>query len=288
MAKTEAPTFFAHWRGVFVGAAKQWIADHAPTLGSSLAYYTLFSLVPLLLFAITIVGMVFGSEGARAGVLGELRQTIGTDVAKAIEAILQKAEEEGGSTITLFGVGLLLFGASGGFVELQDALNLIWKVPNAAGPGIRGFLRARLSSLIAVVGMGFLLLASLVLSSVISIAGRLGGPTTVWQFINAGVSLGLITLVLALVYRLLPDCEVHWSDVWGGAFTAALLFTLGKQLFSLFLSHASAASLYGSTVAVVLLWVYYSSMILLFGAEVAHEHAVRSKPLAPVNGPVHP
>lgn len=280
-------SFFTHWRDVFQEAAQQWVANRAMTLGSSLAYYVLFSLAPLLLFAIALAGVVFGGEQARASVVGELHDTLGSDVASAIEAILENATTGGATTVTLFGLGLLLFGASGAFVELQSALNQIWKVQGTATSGILAFLRARLLSISAVVGMGFLLLVSLVLSSVLAIVGRFVGGAFVWQVVNTLVSLGLITLVFALVYRLLPDAEVRWADVWGGALTAALLFTVGKQLFSLYLSRAGVASMYGSaaSVVVVLLWVYYSALILLFGAEVAHTHAVRSRPPGPGPSP---
>jgi membrane protein len=275
-----AAAFFTHWRDVVVDAARQWAEDRAMTLGSSLAYYTLFSLAPLVLFAIALAGVVFGAEQARAGVLDELRDTLGADVAGAIEAVLRNADAAGASTVTVFGLAVLLFGASGAFVELQAALNQIWKAQPAQTSGVWGFVRARLLSISAVVGMGFLLLVSLVLSSALSIVGKLFGGALAWQAVNVVVSLGMITAVFALVYRLLPDAEIRWSDVWGGALAAALLFTLGKQLFSLYLAQAGVASMYGSaaSVVVVLLWVYYSSLILLFGAEVAHAHAIRVRP----------
>lgn len=280
-------SFFSHWAGVFRDAGQQWVADRAMTLGSSLAYYTLFSLAPLLLFAIALAGAVFGGDHARAGVIGELHDTLGADVASAIEAILENANTGGATKATLFGVAMLLFGASGAFVELQSALNQIWKVKETPSTsGIVGFLRGRLLSISAVVGMGFLLLVSLVLSSALSIVGRFAGGAFAWQVVNTVVSLGLISLVFASVYRLLPDAEVRWSDVRAGALTAALLFTVGKQLFSLYLSQAGVASMYGSaaSVVVVLLWVYYSALILLFGAEVAHAQAVRSRGGSPIGG----
>ncbi len=271
--------FLGHWALVLADACKQWMADRAMTLGSSLAYYTLFSLAPLLLFAISLSGLVFGGDQARTGIIQELNDTLGADVALAIDAILHGAKEGRATTVTLFGLGMLLFGASGAFVELQSALNLIWKVKEPPSGGIAEFFRARMLSIGAVVGMGFLLLVSLVLSSGLSIAGRFAGDAVSWQVVNVIVSLGLITLVFALVYRLLPDAFITWDEVWGGALVAALLFTLGKQIFSLYLSQAGVTSMYGSagSVIVVLLWVYYSALILLFGAEVAHAHAALRK-----------
>lgn len=272
--------FFWHWRDVFVEAAKEWVNDRAMTLGSSLAYYTLFSLAPLILFAVALVGFIFGADQARSGVLDELRLTLGDDVAGAIDAMLRNADKAGASTVTVFGVVVLLFGASGAFVQLQAALNQIWRTEGAPSSGVWGFVRARLMSISAVVGMGFLLLVSLLLSSALSIIGRFVGGALAWQAVNVVVSLGMITLVFALVYRLLPDADVRWSDVWGGALVGALLFTLGKQMFSLYLAQAGVTTMYGSaaSVVVLLLWVYYSSLILLFGAEVAHAHTVRSRP----------
>lgn len=269
----------AHWWHVFIDAGKAWIDDRAMTLGSSLAYYTLFSLAPLLLFSIALAGFVFGDEHARTGIVRELRETLGPEVADSIEAILLNASASGATSATLFGLGILLFGASGVFVELRAALNLIWKVPTETTSGIIAFIRDRFLSLTAVFAMGFLLLVSLVLSSVLTIVGNYAPALSVWQTVNTFASLGLITLVFACIYRLLPDAVVLWSDVWGGAFTAALLFTLGKRLFALYLSQAGVKSMYGSaaSVVVILLWVYYSSLILLYGAEISHAHAMRSR-----------
>ncbi|MFO0842669.1 MAG: YihY/virulence factor BrkB family protein [Gemmataceae bacterium] len=223
-----AGAFFPHWRDVLVEAAKEWVNDRAMTLGSSLAYYTLFSMAPLILFAVALAGFIFGADEARAGVLDELRLTLGDDVAGAIDAVLQNADKAGATTVTVFGVVVLLFGASGAFVELQGALNQIWKAEGAPTSGVWSFVRTRLLSISAVVGMGFLLLVSLVLSSALSIVGRFAGAALAWQAVNVVVSLGMITLVFAMVYRLLPDAEVRWSDVWGGALVAAALVHPGQ------------------------------------------------------------
>jgi membrane protein len=288
---TRFPALWRWWE-VFKDAAGNWSSDQAMTLGASLAYYTLFSLAPLVLISVVLIGVVLGnSERARAGVLAELHDTLGADVADAIETLLNNANTSGSVSFTAFGVLMLLFGASGAFVQLQDALNRIWKAEGRQSSGVWEWVRARLLSLSAVLGTGFLLLVSLVVSSTLAIAGRFFSGTipfgaAFWWVVNFGVSLALITCLFALVFRLLPDAEVAWSDVWVGAFVSAALFTLGKYLFSVYLARSGVTSMYGSaaSVVVVLLWVYYSSLILLFGAEVAHSQAA----LRPAHGEERP
>jgi membrane protein len=278
---TGALPWLTHWWQVLKDAGVNWVGDRAMTLGSSLAYYTLFSLAPLLLISVILIARVLGSDRARSGVLAELHNTLGSEVAGAIETLLTNAAKGNGATFTILGLATLLFGASGAFVELQDALNRIWKTEGKKSSGVWDFLRTRMLSISAVLSTGFLLLVSLIISSALSIVGGLfagdavPGGTVLWQGVNLAVSLGLITCLFALVFRLLPDAPVAWSDVWGGAFLSAALFTVGKYLFSVYLAKSGVTTMYGSaaSVVVVLLWVYYSSLILLFGAEVAHSHA---------------
>jgi membrane protein len=272
--------FLSTWWSVLKDAAGNWTSDRAMTWGSSLAYYTLFSLAPLILIAIALIGLVFGPDRARTGVLVEIRQTVGAETARAIETIVTNVDQGGVTAASLFGLVSLLFGASGAFVELQDALNHIWKTDTRPSGGVWAFVKQRLLSITAVIGTGFLLLVSLVVSSVLSVLGSVAsgavpGGALLWQGVNFLVSLGLITCLFALIYRLLPDAPVAWRDVWGGALLAALLFSLGKHLFGLYLSELGVTSMYASaaSVVVVLLWVYYSSLILLFGAEVTHSYA---------------
>lgn len=269
------------WRRILADAARNWLADKVPTLGSSLAYYALFSLAPLFLISVAILGMILGAEQARTGALTQMRDLVGEETTRALESIVSNAGRTGGTTATLFGVGMLLFGASGVFVELQGAMNRIWKVDDRVTSGLWAFLRERAFSLAAVLGVGVVLLVSLVLSSTLSVlAGLFPGEAFVggvlaWQTLNVAVSLGLITGLFALLYRLVPDTEVAWSDTWAGAFVAAVLFSVGKQLFGLYLGQVGIRSLYGSaaSVVIILVWVYFSSMILLFGAEVAYSYA---------------
>jgi membrane protein len=262
-------------------AARAWSADKAPQMGAALAYYTIFSLAPLLLIAIGVAGLVFGEEAARGEILQQIEGTVGRPTAEAVEAMLSNARADTGKGMTLVGLITLLFGASGVFIQLQDALNVIWKV-HAKSSGVRGFVRDRLLSFLVVAGTGFLLLVSVVLSSLLAALNKyltpssLPGGVALWQGLHALVSLGIITLLFAMIYKVLPDARVAWRDVWAGAVLASLLFAVGKHLIGLYLGRSGVASTFGAagSVVLVLVWVYYSSQILLFGAEVAHAYAV--------------
>jgi membrane protein len=239
-----------------------------------------FSLAPLLLIAIGLASLIFGQEGARGGILEQIRNTVGSPAAEAIEGMLQNASGHG-SGMTVVGVVTLLIGASGLFVQLQDSLNRIWKVQHVSS-GVWGFVRDRLLSFAAVPGTGFLLLVSLILSAVLAALGEfltpasLPGGVYLWQGVNALVWLGVITLMLALIYKFLPDTHVAWNDVWGAALLTAVLFTVGKYLMGLYLGHSGVTSTFGAagSLVLILVWVYYSTQIVLFGAEVAHACAV--------------
>ncbi len=272
--------------------ASAWIDDKAFRMGAALAYYSLFSVAPLLLIAIGIAGLVFGEQAARGEVLGELRNVVGGPTADAIKEILAHAGREGGGGWAA-GIGLvvLLFGASSVFVELQDALDTIWKVMPRPGRAIWEIVRERLLSFAVIVGTGFLVLLSLgvtaalqALGGVLSPVASLPGGAGLWQAINAVLSFALITLLLAMIYKVLPDAEISWRDVWVGALLGALLFTAGKYLIGLYLGHSTLTSAFGAAGSVILLltWVYYSSLILLFGAEFTHVYARHSgSPLRP-------
>jgi membrane protein len=274
--------FFSTWKRVLKNAAISWSNDRCSTLGAALSYYTLFSLAPLLLITIGIIGIVFGADSARTGVIDQLRETAGPQTAEAIDSILKSAGKAGGTTVTVLGVVLLLFGAIGVFVELQDALNQIWRTNRPRASGIWGWVRIRLLALGAVFTTGLLLLASLAVSSVVEGAsGRvekmwdLPGGAGLWRGVSLGVTFALVVLVCALVFRFLPNTRVTWRDVSGGALLTGLLFALGKYFFSIYLGHVAIASMYGAagSVVLVLVWVYYSAQILLFGAEVTHAYA---------------
>jgi len=264
-------------------AAGEWSEDRAPRLGAALAYYTVFSIAPLLIVVIAITGLVFGEEGARSAILGQVGGIIGEKTAKALEDMLQHAQRPSAGILgTILGLGTLLLGASGLFGQLQDALNTVWEVKPKPGRGIMGFLKDRFLSFVALMGTAFLLLVSLVLDAGLSAMGEalshwLPGPEAVLQVINFLLSFGVVTLLFAMIFKLLPDVKIQWGDVWIGAGVTALLFTVGKFLIGLYLGKSDIASAYGAAGSLVLLliWVYYSAQILLFGAEFTKVYADR-------------
>jgi membrane protein len=274
--------FLSRWKRVLKNAAIAWSNDRCSTLGAALSYYALFSLAPLLLITIGIIGIVFHAESARSGVIDQLREAAGAQTAEAIDSILKSAGKAGGTTATVFGIVLLLFGAIGVFVELQDALNQIWRTSRPRASGTWGWVRIRLLALAAVFTTGLLLLASLAVSSVVEGVSSqvekmwdLPGGAGLWRGVSLGVTFAFVVLLCALVFRFLPNTRVTWRDVWGGALLTGVLFALGKYLFSIYLGHVAVTSMYGAagSVVLILVWVYYSAQILLFGAEVTHAYA---------------
>ncbi len=278
-------------------AGSAWIDDKALRMGAALAYYSVFSMAPILLITIAIAGLVFGEQAARGEVLGQVRGVVGAQTANAVEDILMHAGRDGGGGwATAIGFLVLFFGASGVFVELQDSLNTIWKVMPRPGRPIREIVRERLLSFTVILGTGFLLLVSLVISAALVALGgifkpvaNLPGGAALWQALNFIISLGIITLLFAMIYKVLPDAEIAWRDVWVGAVITALLFTGGKYLIGLYLGHSSLTSAFGAagSVILVLSWVYYSSLILLFGAEFTRVFARHSgSPLRPARNAI--
>lgn len=261
-----------------------WIDDYAPSMGAALAYYTVFSIAPLLLIVISVAGVVFGAEAARGEVVAQLQGLLGPDGAKTIETMLLAVSEPAASTLTaVLGVFVLLVGATTVFAELQSALDRIWRVPERRKiSGILALLRARLLSFGMILGIGFLLVVSLVLSAAISALNRLWGPLfgaeeLIGHLLDMIVSLVLITVVFAMIYKIMPRVKVRWPDVWLGAAVTALLFTLGKFLIGLYIGKSGVANGYGAagSLVVVLLWVYYSAQIFLLGAEFTWQYARR-------------
>jgi membrane protein len=271
----------------------RWWGDNTFQLGAALAYYTVFSLAPVVLIALAIAGLFFEEKTARAELLREINNnnTVGSRVGQAIGSIMEYAQDKGtGKFATAVSLVILFFGATSVFAQLQDALNTIWGVKRKQGTGWWTTLRDRFWSFTVVLGIGFLLLVSLVLSAALSaLAGLvtrfdLPGGVYLWQGLNWLVSFGLITLLFAMIYKLLPDAKIEWGDVWVGAAVTALLFALGKYLMGLYLGRSSWISAYGAagSLIVVLIWVYYSSQIFLFGAEFTYVYASgTSKPLVP-------
>jgi membrane protein len=265
--------------------AMQWNAHKAQWLGAALAYYTVFSLAPLLIILIAIVSFVYGQEEAQAQLIGQLQAVIGPDSAAFIKSMLTSAHRSNSDVIaTLIGVGTLLFGALGVFGQLQAAINTIWDVKPSSGFGLRRQLRDRLVSLAMVIGSGFLLLVSLLASTALVGISRYFGtlmpvPAMVLESVNLLFWLAVSTLLFGMLYKFLPDAPVDWDDVWHGALLTSLLFTAGRAAIAWYLAAGSVSSVYGTagSLAALLIWIYYSAQILLFGAEFTHVYAIRTQ-----------
>jgi membrane protein len=259
-----------------------WSEDKVPRLAAALAYYTAFALAPMLLIAITIAGFFFGQEAASNQIGQQLSGLIGPSAAESVNSMIQSAgaNKGGGIFASIIGIATLLFAASGVFGELQDSLNTIWEVQPKPNQGIMATIKQRFFSFAMVLGVGFLLLVSLILSAVLgAVGGMLGGAqadqSLIWKVLNFVVSFGVITLLFALIYKYMPDAKIQWRDVWIGAVVTALLFTLGKAALGWYLGRPGTTSTYGAAGSFValLLWVYYSAQILFFGAEFTQVYA---------------
>ena len=264
--------------------ASAWSEDYAPSMGAALSYYTLFSIAPLLLIVIAIAGLVFGEEAARGEIFGQLAGLVGPEGAKAVEGLLQAADRPTqGAIATIVGIVTLLLGATTVFGELQNALDRIWRAPaRAKSTGWWNLVRTRLLSFGMVLGIAFLLTVSLILSAAVSALGKWwGAAEIVGHVLEIVLSFGLTTVLFALIYKYIPRVHVGWHDVWIGAAVTAALFAVGKFLIGLYLGKTSVASTFGAagSLVVLMLWVYYSAQIFLFGAEFtwvyAHEFGSR-------------
>jgi membrane protein len=264
-------------------AASEWSNDKAPRLGAALSYYTIFSLAPVLLLVIAVAGLVFGNRAAEGKIVDQFGGLLGTEAAKVIQTMLERVSNRGrGILATVIGSVTLIVGATGVMVELQDALNTVWKVVARPGRGLTRILRDRLLSFGIVLGFGFLLLVSLVLSAALAVldswvGGLIPGWVVVGYVLGYGISLGLVALVLAAIFKILPDVKMSWSDVWVGAVVTSVLFHAGKFGISVYVGKAGIASTFGAAgaLAVVLVWVYYSALIVLYGAEFTRVYANR-------------
>ncbi|MCW5851091.1 MAG: YihY/virulence factor BrkB family protein [Anaerolineae bacterium] len=257
--------------------------DKVPRLGAALAYYTLFSLAPLLVVVIAIAGLAFGEEAARGQIEGAMGGLVGQQGAEAIQAMIKGASHPAsGILATILGLVTLLLGASGVFGELQDALNTIWEVTEKPAKGIVSMLRKRFFSFGLVVGTGFLLLVSMVITAGLQafgkvLAGFMPGGDLFLEVLNFVISLAVTTLLFALIYKVLPDAKIAWRDVWTGAFVTAILFSIGRIAIGIYLGRSATASTYGAagSLVIVVLWIYYSAQILFFGAEFTQVYANR-------------
>ena len=267
----------------------EWSQDRVPRMGAALACYSAFSVAPLVLLVIAVASRVFSEDQVEQAVRGELQQTFGEPVANAVSEIMRNAAHtESATTATVVGIVILLFGASGVFGELQDSLNSIWKVQPKPGRAWLTVIRERFFSFTMVLGTGFLLLVSLIITTALSVLGAyfthlLPGGAGLWHAVNWVVSFAFITCVFALIFKEVPDVKVAWRDVWVGATLTALLFTLGNYALGMYLGLASTTSAYGAAGSLVafLLWVYYSAQILLFGAEFTRVYARKRGDRAP-------
>lgn len=264
-------------------AVSRWVDDQAPSMGAALAFYTLFSIAPLLLIAISVAGLVLGERTARDAIFDQLITLIGPSSAQTLHTVLSGLDRPfAGIAGAVAGVGTLLIGATTVFAELQAALDRIWRAPPRRGSGIMQLLRTRLLSLGMVLGIGFLLLVSLIISAVLAALGRWWAPRFgdwVWtaDLVNLGLSFGIVTLLFAMIYKWMPSVQVAWRDVWIGAAMTAGLFTIGKFLIGQYIGRSGVASAFGAAASVIafLLWLYYSAQIFLLGAEFTHAYAQR-------------
>ena len=264
----------------------EWLEDKVPQLGAALAYYTVFSLAPLILLLLAIVGFLFRNDpaGAWQKVTEQMSYFLDKSAIDVVQGIAQKASQPNkGVVATSIGILLALFGASGVFGQLQDALNTIWGVKTKPGVGIMGFIRSRFLSFAMVAGVCFLLLVSLVLESLLKslshyVQAMLPGGIVIALVVYSIFDLGVVVLLFASIFKFLPDVKIQWRDVWIGALMTAIFFAVGKWALGLYLGSGAAASAYGaaSSLITLLLWIYYSSQILLFGAEFTQVYAARA------------
>ena len=261
-----------------------WLDDYAPSMGAALSFYTLFSLAPLMLIVVAVGGMVFGEEAARGELAAQLQVLMGSGAARAVQELLASVRQpEQGSLATLVGMVLLFLGATSVFAELQNALDRIWRAPSRTQDATWWVLvRTRILSFGMILAIGFLLLVSLLFSAALSLLGRwiepvFGAWYALATFSNALASFAMVTTLFAVIYRVMPRARVQWRDVWIGAVFTALLFTLGRYLIGLYIGRSGVVSGFGAagSLAVILLWVYYSAQIFLFGAEFTWVYANR-------------
>jgi membrane protein len=286
MATNKRGSFFSYSLGLFKQTFSEWLEDKAPQLGAALAYYTVFSLAPLILVLLAIIGWIFQNDpaGAWKKVTEQMSYFLDKSAVDVVQNIAQQAAQPTkGLLATMIGILLALFGASGVFGQLQDALNTIWGVKAKPGAGILGFLRLRFLSFAMVGGVCFLLLVSLTLQSVLKgfshyVQAVLPGGIVIAMAVYWIFDLAVVILLFAIIFKFLPDAKIQWRDVWIGAAMTAIFFAIGKWVLGLYLGSGSAASAYGaaSSLITLLLWVYYSSQILLFGAEFTQVYACQA------------
>lgn len=265
-------------------AVSAWSRDYAPSMGAALSYYTIFSIAPLLLIVISIAGMVYGEEAARGAVFYQVRELMGDGAAVALQGLLASARKPAeGIIAALIGLALLIVGASSVFGELQSALDRIWRVPEQRkSGGLWTLLRTRLVSFAMIIGIGLLLIASLLASTLLAVLEKwwgtlFGARALLASALNIGLSYLMVTVMFAMIYKIMPRVRIAWRDVWTGAAITSLLFTAGKYAIGLYIGTSGVSSTFGAagSLVVILVWVYYSAQIFLLGAEFTWVYAHR-------------
>ena len=267
---------------VLVAAGEDWVDDKAPRLAAALSYYTAFALPPLLVLLVGIAGLIYGADAVRDRLIDQIAGLVGEDSARLLGSAIQEADTTTGSGWAVFiGIAVLLFGATGVFGQLQESLNTIWEAKPHEGGGIWKLIRSRLLSFAAVLGTGFLLLVSLALSAAIGglvdMAGRVETLEPLLVGLDLVTSVAVITVLFALMFKYLPDVQIAWKDVWFGALVTSLLFVAGKFGIGLYIGAGNVGSVYGAagSLIIILVWIYYSALILFFGAELTQAWAKR-------------
>lgn len=272
---------------LFKTAASDWLRHRCPRLGAALAYYSVFSLGPLLLIVIAVAGLVWGSEAARGSLVTQFRSLLGENGAQMVEAMLKGASSSvAGGWSAVVGIVVLIVAAVGVVVQLKDALNSIFEVSEPSNPGAAWYMKVYGGAFAGILSLGFLLAVSLVVSTMLAaFSNWMGGSaseTILLMIVNFAVSLALLTVLFSMLFKWLPDTDLHWGDVWLGGFVTAVLFNAGKSAIAWYVGSQGLESTYGAaaSVVVLLIWVYYSSQILLFGAEVTQVSAKTRGPQA--------
>ena len=267
------------WWTVAKEAATNWSGHKDARQGAALAYYSVFSLGPIIVIAIAVAGLLFGHDAVRSQVMSSIREMLGDTGGKAVEAMLAGASRPAaGILATILGIGALLFAAIGVVVQLKDALNVVWEVEESEESGLWHFARNYVLSLAAVLALGFLLLVSLLVSAGLAAAGKYAAtylPEGALHVASMLISFFVVMVLFAMMFKWLPDVSVAWRDVWLGAFLTALFFEIGKAAIGFYIGKQGLESTYGAaaSIVVVLIWVYYTSQIILMGAEITHSYA---------------
>lgn len=283
MAATEADRQYGVW-SILKGAASDWFRHRSARLGAALAYYSVFSLGPLLLIVAAIAGLFWGAEAARGSIVAQFRSLLGESGSRAIEAMLQGASSSiAGGWSAAVGVLLLLVAAVGVVVQLKDALNTIFEVSEPSDPGAAWYVKVYGGAFAGILALGFLLAVSLVLSALLAAfsdwISDSAGEVVLLSVLNFSIALALLTLLFSMLFKWLPDKALDWHDVWLGGFITALMFNIGKSAIAWYIGTQGLESTYGAaaSVVVLLIWVYYSAQIVLFGAEITQVYARRRR-----------